>query len=468
MAQISHDYPIIQAITAETSDSAFVQSGFFMETEVQATDRSLRSAALSPLNVPELLCMIIRNLDPEDYRSAAREFREDIQSADWSRYAFYAPRIRVISLYFYSTVSQKAFQAFVDHIPSHLGLPRPSSIGFFTVIPTDATPLVSQSLPLISQSLKKLRAIEICPPSMGSMQDHTVAMQPVVSAVAMLDKPCLESLEVESFFSDATLLETLNMCLTKHSSKISTLEARLPFDSQTWDSIFGLPTLRTLDIAPFATTAPRPSEEIVSIIRTLVAKQPLLKSFQLNLPFSRERALDNSLYSQLMHELMGLRNLETLGLYVMGSLSLFESDVREMGASWPKIRNLQFYQNGRRSVEIPPRGITIQNDLSLLPSFLRYLPSLEELHIPFTCNPTLTAPQGRLPAPAFRILDLSASPSPEESHKGVAAYLAAVLPRSAVVQYTGAPDKTRIWVPIIEALESQRAESEPTGAEVDT
>ncbi|KAG8944270.1 hypothetical protein FRC04_002066 [Tulasnella sp. 424] len=305
---------------------------------------------------------------------------------------------------------------------------------------------------------------------MSFMQDNIVVMQAVVSAVAMLDEPCLESLEVQSSFRDATLLEAFNMCLANHSNKISALRAILPFDSQTWDSIFGLSALRTLDIAPLATTDPRVSEEILSIMRTLVAKHPLLKTLQLDLPLPREQALDNSLYSQLIHELMGLRNLETLALYVTGPLSLSESDVREMGASWPKIRNLQFHQNGRRSLKIPRREITIQNDLSLLPSFLRYLPSLEGLDIQFTCNPPLTAPQERLPAPAFRVLNLIASPSPEASHEDVVAYLAAVLPRCADVQYTGVPslDKTLIWRSIIKALESQRAESEPTGSEVDT
>ncbi|KAG8975539.1 hypothetical protein FRC05_005608 [Tulasnella sp. 425] len=309
----------------------------------------------------------------------------------------------------------------------------------------------------MSQSLRKLSVGEAF--TIRSPLGSVPHIQAVVRATAMLPDPCLESLQVRISIGDATLLEAFNACLAKHSSKISSLTAKLPFDSQTWTLIFNLPALQNLDIAPLSTDVPRPSVEVLSMIQRLVAEQPLLKSLQLDLPIPAEQTQDSSLYSQVIQELMGLRNLETLILYVTAPLSLSESEVREMGASWPKIQHLQFRHNrSQRSMRWPPAGIEIQNDLSLLPSFLRHLPSLEELHLLFTCNPPLPAPQGRFPAPVFRILNVGVSPCPKASHENVVAYLAAVLPHAADVRYTRipGPGKFSSWRQIVDDLDSKR------------
>ncbi|KIO24569.1 hypothetical protein M407DRAFT_26082 [Tulasnella calospora MUT 4182] len=151
-------------------------------------------SALSPLDVPELLEMIIGNLAAKDIVLAARvcrtwsepaldriwremrslvplfslvrpmtqqsdgewEFIGDIKDVDWARYAVYAPRIREVVVRDYdreAQLSTQAMRAISAHLPSHLQLPLPATIYLLATAPDPQTLL---ELPLISQSLRKL------------------------------------------------------------------------------------------------------------------------------------------------------------------------------------------------------------------------------------------------------------------------------------------------------------------------
>ncbi|KIO28432.1 hypothetical protein M407DRAFT_22328 [Tulasnella calospora MUT 4182] len=372
------------------------------------------------------------------------DFSEPIQRADWSRYAIYASRIRNISLidmFFGKGISNQAFQAIVDHIPPHLELPRPRSILTVTTSTTAETP---QEVPMISQSLRDLN------------------IRAIVQAAAMLPEASLEALRTGCYCSAAAMLEAFNACLTKHSSILSKLAATFPFDDHVWVAIFSLTNLRDLEIAPLNVNAPAPpSEEIFCKIRTLVERHPLLRSIQLELPLPPEE----SLYPQFIRNLMGLQGLETLKLRVTAPLFLSEAEVREMGASWPKMRNLQLSTSSDWSEwQVEPR-----TDLSLLPSFLRHLPHLEELHIALACKQSIAAPPPeQVPISALQILDVENSPDPEASRGAVVAYLAAVLPHGAHVHDWGFGPLRSFWRKVAIDLASGGEPDQPGDSEEST
>ncbi|KAG8925347.1 hypothetical protein FRC00_004078 [Tulasnella sp. 408] len=357
------------------------------------------------------------------------DFSEPIQHADWSRYAVYAPRIRNITrieIFSSSGPSNQAFQAVVDHIPPHLELPRPR---FILTLPHSTTEETPQEVPMISQSLRDLTVSQVRSSSGEPRPDCSPYIRAIVKAAAMLPYPSLEALDMGCYSSDAALLEAFSTCLIKHSSTLSNLTATFPFDDQVWAAIFSLPNLRALDMAPLPTNAPAPSEDILPRMRTLVERHPLLKSLQLELSLPPEAPV----YGQLIRSLIGLRGLETLELRVTAPLLLSKAQVREMGASWPKIRRLQLSTSGIWSgVEW---GIEPQTDLSLIPSFLRHMPHLEELCIPLACKqPIVTPPTEQVPVSALQILDVENSSAPEASQEAVVAYLAAVLPHGAHIR----------------------------------
>ncbi|KAG9047321.1 hypothetical protein FS837_002531 [Tulasnella sp. UAMH 9824] len=174
-------------------------------------------------------------------------------------------------------------------------------------------------------------------------------------------------------------------------------------------------------------------DEIIPMIRTLVESQPLLKSLQLDLGLAPHGDPSDSPYSWIIRALMGLQSLETLKLHISLPLYLSESEVREMGASWPRMRILEFWTTSYW-MEIPRRGAAPQSDLSLVPCFLREIPRLEELHVSFRCNRPLQAPEEQPPASVLRTLNFGRCPLPGASREEVVAYLAAVLPRDTNVQ----------------------------------
>ncbi|KAG9036179.1 hypothetical protein FS837_001734 [Tulasnella sp. UAMH 9824] len=455
----------------------------------------------SPLKVPELLASILNNLALGEQVSAARvcrtwselafdriwrsmgslvplfiligkmhkgtdeewDFSESIQDADWSRYAVYAPRIRNIThieMFLSSGPSNQAFQAVVDYIPPHLELPRPRSILTLTNSTTAETP---QEVPMISQSLRDLTVSQVRLSHDQLEVDCSHYIRAILKAAAMLPHPSLETLSMGCYGSDAALLEAFSACLTKHSSTLSDLTATFPFDDQVWAVIFSLPNLRALDMAPLTTNAPAPSEEILARIRTLVERHPLLKRLKLELSLPPEEPL----YPQLIRSLMGLRGLETLELRVTAPLLLSEAQVMEMGASWPKIRRLQLSTSviwSEVGWEIEPR-----TDLSLLPSFLRHIPPLEELCIPLACKQTIVTPSAeQVPVSALQILDVGNSSAPEASQEAVVAYLAAVLPHGALIHDWSFGPVRSFWKRVAIDLAAIRKPEQPSDSEDDT
>ncbi|KIO24568.1 hypothetical protein M407DRAFT_26081 [Tulasnella calospora MUT 4182] len=399
--------------------------------KVQSNDSSLTlSPAPSPLKIPELLKKILDMLPVKDNVSAARvcqawkepaldrlwykidslvpllcllgpmtqgpdgvwTFKYDIKDADWSRYAVYAPRIREVCLHDFEHKTRISTQCAKDistYLPSHLSLPRPASITLFTAAPAAETLSV---LLLISQSLRRLVLFQVAlifgnaaPGSLDLMED---TMEDVMKAAAKLDDPCLEELQLLCISGGTAFAEAFKACLKKHAPRITSLMVKFPFDAQVWASVFSLPTLQTLVIAPLKFYELGTPEETIPRIPALVESQPQLKNLELDLPLREEPSQSNSPYSRIIRDLMGLRNLETLILYISLPLSLTESEVQEMGASWPKMRILQF-ENKSNWTGILGHRIAPQSDLSLLPSFLRGLPCLEELRVPFMCDKPL-------------------------------------------------------------------------------
>ncbi|KAG8910968.1 hypothetical protein FRC01_006018 [Tulasnella sp. 417] len=447
--------------------------------EVQSMDSSLAlSSAPSPLNIPELLRKIIEILPVKDAVSAARvcrawkepaldriwhsinslvpllrligrmvrgrdgawTFRHDIKDADWSRYEAYAPRIREVHIQDFDRkmrISTQCRDNILDYLPPHLSLPCPVSVSLLATAPAAETLMV---LPLISQSLRRLTVLQVTFVLVGAAPGFRELMETIMEAVmnaaAQLDEPCLEELKLRSVFGEAAFTEAFNACLVKHSTRLTTLMAKFPFNAQVWATVFSLPALQALDIAPLKFIELATSEEIVPMIQPLVENLLQLKSLELDLPLSEETSQSNSPYSQIIHDLMGLRNLETLILHITLPLSLTESEVQEMGESWPKMRILQFdHESNWTGIHGLRFRVAPQSDLSLLPSFLRGLPCLEDLCVPFVCDKPLTAPPEGFPESPLRTLDVGACPKPKLSPEEMTAYLAFVLPQAARVKY---------------------------------
>ncbi|KIO28430.1 hypothetical protein M407DRAFT_22326 [Tulasnella calospora MUT 4182] len=259
-------------------------------------------------------------------------------------------------------------------------------------------------------------------------------MEDVMKAAAKLDDPCLEELQLLCISGGTAFAEAFKACLKKHAPRITSLMVKFPFDAQVWASVFSLPTLQTLVIAPLKFYELGTPEETIPRIPALVESQPQLKNLELDLPLREEPSQSNSPYSRIIRDLMGLRNLETLILYISLPLSLTESEVQEMGASWPKMRILQF-ENKSNWTGILGHRIAPQSDLSLLPSFLRGMPCLEELRVPFMCDKPLVAAKEGFPASPLRTLDIGECPTPKASPKEMAEHLAVLLPHAARVVY---------------------------------
>ncbi|KAG8911192.1 hypothetical protein FRC01_005864 [Tulasnella sp. 417] len=437
------------------------------------------SASPSPLKVPELLASVLDNLDIEEQVYAARvcrtwselafdriwhhldsfvplfvlvgpmsrgadgtwDFSEPIQCADWSRYAIYAPRIKIITfidIFYGKWVSNQAFQAILDYIPPNLELPRPKSISKFT---TSTTTEIPQEVSMISQSLQYLNVGQAYLFRGSSQPDCSPYIGAILKAAAMLPNPSLETLNVGCYCSNAALAEAFDACLTKHGSRISNLRAALPFHDQAWTSIFNLPNLRALNIAPLDTNALPSSEEILYKIKTMVESSSLSESLELQLPLPPSQYL----YPQLIRCLLPLRSLQTLKLHVTSPLSLSEAEIRGMGASWPKMRELQLSTScdwpGGNQQKMGPR-----TDLSVLPSILRHFPRLEELSLPFACKQTIVAPPAeQVPASVLKTLNVENSPTPEAEQGAVEAYLAVVLPPGATVRDRSYGRVTSFW-----------------------
>lgn len=249
--------------------------------------------------------------------------------------------------------------------------------------------------------------------------------------------PCLEELEVCCASSSGAFVKALKACLIKHGSRLARLQIKTPFAERLWASIFNLSTLQTLDIAPFKPNKLGRLEEVIPKIHTLVERQPQLRSLELDLPLYGERSQYRSPYFRIIREVMGLRNLEMLILRVNLPLSLTESDVQEMGVSWPKMRILALNHRAGDWTASPGPEVAPQTDLSLLPCFIRKLPHLEKLHVPFICDKPLTLPQEQCGASALRTLDVGMSPKPEASLEQVVAYFSAVLPHAAQIVSLG-------------------------------
>ncbi|KAG9036180.1 hypothetical protein FS837_001735 [Tulasnella sp. UAMH 9824] len=360
------------------------------------------------------------------------DFSEPIQHAGWSRYAVYAPRIKSIRLgevFYGKRVSNQAFRTIVDHIPPHLELPRPWHIFTLTSSTMAETP---QEVSMISQSLRNLLVgpSQVFRDQSQSVLDSSFYIRTIVEAAAMLPEPSLETLNVGCYDRNAALLEAFTTCLTKHSSRLSRLTATFPFNDQVWAVISSLPNLRALDIAPLDIRAPALPEETLPKIRTLLEHHLLLRTLHLELPFPPEE----SLYPRFIRNLMGLRGLQTLILHVTSPLFLFEAEVQDMGASWPRMRKLQLSTSGSWSGKVG-YNIAPRTDLSLLPSFLSHIPYLKELCIPLACKQSVATPlPSQVPVSTLELLDLDNSPTLEASREAVVAYLAAVLPRGAHVR----------------------------------
>lgn len=354
-------------------------------------------------------------------------------------------------------VLPECINAIAKHLPLHLSWPRPASVEVYALAPAVETLSV---LPLISPSLRRLALCQVTILLVEGRPGTVVLMEKVVRAVmeaaAKLDHPSLEEFKLRCTFGGTAFVEAFTACLIKHGSTITSLMAKFPFDAQVWTFISGLPALQTLDIAPVKFDQPGASDEIIPRIKPLVESQPQLRSLELDLSLREEPSQSHLPYSRIIRDLMGLRNLENLILHITLPLSLTESDVQEMRASWPKMRTLQFdnesYWAGVRRLEIAP-----QSDLSLLPYFLRGLPCLEELHVPFICNKSLVAPSEGFPGSALRILNVGRCPKPKASLEEVVKYLSVVLLRAVRVENRNVYDPCEgFWDKVAHGLDDLR------------
>ncbi|KAG8903964.1 hypothetical protein FRC01_008911, partial [Tulasnella sp. 417] len=273
-------------------------------------------------------------------------FSADIKDADWSRYALYAPRIREVT--FTDCVgagepwiSPKCIQSMSHHLPPQLRWPRPVFIHLNTI---NSSAAILGVIPLISLSLRKLTWVKSEYPFFNPSPESIHYVQSVIGALAECERPCLEEIELNCNSDGATFVDTLKPCLNKHGSRITSFKVYIPFDARVWVSIFDLPALQTLHIAHYKLDELGTLDEIIPMIQKLAERQPQLKRLNLysNLPFREDsESHSNSAYSQLIRDLMGLRNLETLELRVTLPLSLTDSEVQQMGESWPNMRVLE-------------------------------------------------------------------------------------------------------------------------------
>ncbi|KIO24572.1 hypothetical protein M407DRAFT_26085 [Tulasnella calospora MUT 4182] len=393
------------------------------------------------------------------------DFIHDIHGADWSRYAFYARRVRNITLAdfpYQKPVSVHAVQKFVEYIPSHLATSLVTSITTFSVSPT---PLPLQVVPFISQSLRKLK-LKFSFHTEPSL-DSTVfqSMLAAVRAAATLPNSSLEELDLSSHTTDTDLCVVITNCLAKHRSTISKLSLYLLMDHQVWSSIYNLPFLREVAVSPFKSSELGESASIIPMIQELVKAQPLLERFCVSLPASGFGPPEGpDLYGSIIRQLLGLHNLRSVAVYASAFLLLSENDIREMGVSWPHVRAVRLQPHTAWSTP----GQLAETDLSTLPSFLRHFPCLEELDLPFRCDSLPPAEQPVLKS-VLRVLEVSGSPVPRVDVEQVAAYLASVLPPTTHVKISAfmiGGDARAIWHEIIRRVKVIRDErsQNPTNA----
>ncbi|KAG9036178.1 hypothetical protein FS837_001733 [Tulasnella sp. UAMH 9824] len=349
-------------------------------------------------------------------------------------------------------MSVHAVQKFAEYIPSHLATSLVASIKTLSLSPTR---LPLHVVPFISQSLRKLRLTFSYHGEPSEQSACVQSMLAAVRAAATLPNSSLEELKLSSHTSDTDLCVAISECLDKHRATISNLNLDLPIDDQVWSSVCSLPCLRAVAVSPFNSSEFGKSARIITMIQELVKAQPLLERFRVSLPaLSFAAQEDPDLGRSVIRQLLGLHSLRSVDISASAPILLAEDDVREMGASWPQIRTVRLQPP---IVWFAP-GLMAETNLSVLPSFLRHLPYLEELDLPWRCDSLSPAEQPN-PKPLLRVLEVSGSPAPSLETEQVASYLASVLPPTARVKHDGimfGGEGKAIWKEIIRRFEGIR------------
>lgn len=358
-----------------------------------------------------------------------QDFEDDIQDADCSRYAFYFPRIRNVTLhnlYILENVLPAAIQAFAAWIPSYLIPPPVSSI---TATLSFHFPATLLAVPFISESLRKLSLTQNCAWASPCETHCNQSMLGVVNAVAALPNACLEDLTLIGHVSNANLCSAITACLNRHGSTIYKIKTTLPLDHQAWSSVCSLPSLREIDFVPPGWAGSGMLLETIAAIQELEKSNPMLESLSICLLSPSAPREDPEIFRSLIRQLSVFHNLKFLSIGVDAPLSLSEGDVLEMGTSWPRMRVLRL----NPQVEwVQPE--MAQSALSLLPNFLRHFPCIEVLNVSFCGDSPLPPVERPVLTSRLRVLEVRNSRAPMQDCELVADYLASVLPLTAHIE----------------------------------
>ncbi|KAG8944264.1 hypothetical protein FRC04_002060 [Tulasnella sp. 424] len=323
----------------------------------------------------------------------------------WDRWAFYAPRIRKVRITESLDgrkelpVAPEAIRLLRSSLPLDQQFPQPTTISCYI---DQREKLISQCLPLISPILRNLDIVVF-----GDRPD--AALDELMQSLAQ--GPA--TLQTLSFVHIALRpLPSLAQCISRHSSTLSNVTLRTPFEGNIWTSVCGLPQINTLGFHFYPIFHDDfPTPDIVDVLEELVESLSgrAITNLAVALPHPSVLAPVRSEAFALLGRVQGVRALVLTGEVLP---KLEPQEIAQLGQSLGQLEELTIKLDEEEELEVPKEEAVTPETLLL---FLQYFPSLktlkiclyfqsipsqvrtkpasslERLHVRLSCPPTIAA-----------------------------------------------------------------------------